>query len=80
MALSWPLPPPLVPFRDAEGKITKWFGTNTDVELQRGVLNRNRGSVRNVWSAVELQGKSVGRETCLRKCIRPFIGNQISWP
>ena len=41
---------------------------------------RNMGSRQNVWSAVELQGKSMGREICLRKCIRPFGGGWISWP
>ncbi len=38
------------------------------------VLQIKGSRQKNVWSAVELQGKSEGRETCLRKCIRPFIG------
>jgi hypothetical protein len=27
----------------------------------------------------DCKGKSVGRETCLRKCIRPFVAGQQIW-
>jgi PAS domain S-box-containing protein len=30
------------PFRDADGKIIRWFGTNTDIDVQRRLDARNR--------------------------------------
>ena len=34
------------PLRDAEGKVVRWFGTNTDIDEQRKVDQRNRFFIR----------------------------------
>ena len=64
-----------MPIRDAEGKVIRWFGTNTDVTEQREVEAALRGSEERFCAAVHAVSSLIWTNNAQGK----MVGEQQGW-